>query len=365
MARVYRKTRPDPKRPGQRLRARKWTAVYRDPAWPRHREEPGYTDKAATLALAQRLEREAAARFEGVAVPGDRARALADALDEYLAEKERGGITAKHVAECRARIRRAAAAAGWRRLDQISAAGLRTFLGGLRGRLRAEPSAATVNAYRDAVSAFCAWCVAQGYLPADPVAAVAKARERRERRPGRRRALAAAELAALCAAAPRGRGTVYALAAATGFRRRTLRLLERRHLDLAAPGRPAWRLTGDILKSGSAAAVPCAPEALALLHGLHPGLDALPPAARLLPRLPRDRTVAADLRRAGLDPAGPPRLNFHCLRYTFCAKWARVLPIQKVKALMTHATIAQTADLYGALGLEDVGDDVWTLPEGT
>jgi hypothetical protein len=38
------------------------------------------------------------------------------------------------------------------------------------------------------------------------------------------------------------------------------------------------------------------------------------------------------------------------------------LPIQKVKTLMGHSTIKLTADLYGELGMEDVAEDVWTLP---
>ena len=40
----------------------------------------------------------------------------------------------------------------------------------------------------------------------------------------------------------------------------------------------------------------------------------------------------------------------------------RVLPIQKVKILMRHKAIRMTADLYMQLGLEDVGEEVWTLP---
>ncbi len=38
------------------------------------------------------------------------------------------------------------------------------------------------------------------------------------------------------------------------------------------------------------------------------------------------------------------------------------LPIQKAKVLMCHSTIKLTADLYGELGMEDVAEEVWTLP---
>jgi integrase len=53
--------------------------------------------------------------------------------------------------------------------------------------------------------------------------------------------------------------------------------------------------------------------------------------------------------------------HFHSLRYTFCRLMGEVLPIQKVKVLMRHATISLTADLYGKLGIDDLGEEVWNL----
>jgi hypothetical protein len=52
----------------------------------------------------------------------------------------------------------------------------------------------------------------------------------------------------------------------------------------------------------------------------------------------------------------------HSFRYTFCTMIGRILPIQKVKILMRHSAIKLTADLYTDLGLEDVGESVWSLP---
>ena len=50
------------------------------------------------------------------------------------------------------------------------------------------------------------------------------------------------------------------------------------------------------------------------------------------------------------------------MRYTFCRLMEEVQPIQIVKVLMRHATIALTADLYGKLGIDDLEEKVWNLP---
>jgi integrase len=76
------------------------------------------------------------------------------------------------------------------------------------------------------------------------------------------------------------------------------------------------------------------------------------------------KTFDADLKAAGIAKRGADgrTLVFHSLRYSFCVRAALVLPIQKVKLLMTHRTLAMTADLYADLGLDDAGEDVWALP---
>lgn len=53
--------------------------------------------------------------------------------------------------------------------------------------------------------------------------------------------------------------------------------------------------------------------------------------------------------------------DFHSFRYFFCTQMAAIYPIQKVKALMRHCSINQTADLYLDLGLTDVAEDCWFL----
>ena len=80
--------------------------------------------------------------------------------------------------------------------------------------------------------------------------------------------------------------------------------------------------------------------------------------------VPGCRTLYKDMARAGIPlvDAYDRHADFHSLRYTFCRLMGEVLPIQIVKVLMRHATIALTADLYGKLGIDDLGEKVWSLP---
>jgi hypothetical protein len=80
--------------------------------------------------------------------------------------------------------------------------------------------------------------------------------------------------------------------------------------------------------------------------------------------LPRIRTLNRDLARAGIakrDAEGR-QVDFHAFRYFFCTQLARSMPVQKVRVLMRHSTLKQTCDLYLQLGLDDLAEDVWSLP---
>jgi integrase len=88
------------------------------------------------------------------------------------------------------------------------------------------------------------------------------------------------------------------------------------------------------------------------------------PTAKLFARVPAADTLQQDLSRASLarqDEQGR-WLDFHSLRYTFCTLLARHLPIQKVRLLMRHRDIRMTCNLYMDLGLDDLAEEVWTLP---
>jgi len=80
--------------------------------------------------------------------------------------------------------------------------------------------------------------------------------------------------------------------------------------------------------------------------------------------VPHVVTLHADLERAGIprQDAEGRWADFHSLRYTFCRLMAERFPISTVKWLMRHSTLKLTTDLYGELGIEDLGREVWDLP---
>src|SRR5438034_7953509 len=97
MAYVYKKSRIVN---GRRVKAGKWTCVYRDPGAPKGRSQaPGYRDKQASEAKARQLEKEAERRAAGLEVI-DRSRLLQklalEILPEYLADLERRGASTTH-----------------------------------------------------------------------------------------------------------------------------------------------------------------------------------------------------------------------------------------------------------------------------
>src|SRR5260221_14671828 len=97
MAYVYKKTRSSN---GVNVKRSKYTCVYRDPSHPRgRRQHPGYRDKAASLALAQRLERDAERRAVGLAVVDDAeaSQPWAQHSERYIADLRRRGRSAAYL----------------------------------------------------------------------------------------------------------------------------------------------------------------------------------------------------------------------------------------------------------------------------
>jgi site-specific recombinase XerC len=354
MARVYKKKRNGTKE-------RHWTIIWWDAAEGRERRTPGFSDKEASLSKGRALERAAERRSQGLDVPeaSGLGRRIVEVCGEYLADLARRGATELHRRNVALAVPRAAKACGWEYLRDVRPRDFGEYLGRLA---TAGRSPNTRNQYLTLWRTFADWCVGVKLLAENPLSVLAKASDPRDERPCRRRAFTRDELARLCAAAP-DRAFVYGLAAWTGFRRRTLGLLERRHLDLTDPVRPVWRLDARALKGRRPAVLPVVPEALDLLRQRH-DLASLHPKTPLCGPTPAEARFLRDLARADvprLDAHGR-RLVFHSLRYTFCARMADRLPVQKVKVLMCHRTLAMTADLYGDLGLSADGQDAWTVP---
>lgn len=214
----------------------------------------------------------------------------------------------------------------------------------------------TVNSYLEVARTWLRWCVARGLLPYDPLATVTKVQKPKKVRP--RRAFTPEELKRFLASVPEVHARIYRAAALSGLRRKEVRLLEVRDVDVA---KGLWRLRAESTKARRADTVPMLPEARDLMRPLIGGREG---HERVWPKVPLSRVFKRQLEAIGLAGADARgrRLGFHSLRYTFCTELARRLPVQRVRQLMRHSTIKLTFDLYADLGLDDLWDQVQDLP---
>jgi integrase len=331
----------------------------------------GYTDKEATLALAQRMERDAARVKQGLAPTVDPARAQTpypEALDAWLDRLRHDNLDDKYVSNMRRLVNKLAEGCDWTTLASIRADRAVAWLLDIKRngvpdkdgvRKKRLPSDRTVDQYLESARAFLKWCVATGYLPEDPLASLMKVR--RPKRVRRRRALSHDELRAVLGVAGT-RGPVYRIAALTGLRKDELRQLQWRdcRLDQA---RPCIQLRSEANKSRREDRVPLNAATATELTALRPrDSDPLGPVFRSIPTL---QTFQRDLKRAGIPyrDAEGRQADFHALRYTFCTFLARAnVPIRTAMELMRHKDPRLTLQIYTDAGQLDLDEAVSRLP---
>jgi integrase len=348
--------KPTRKKEGKRVKYRHYYYSYRDHTGKRVIQK-GYTDRAATRELAERKQKEADRKREGIPTQVQERKDYQGALEEYLAEMVRRGSPpgGSNHAGARQALTRWARECGWKATQDINTQQVESKLGSWSKESMAP---ATQNLYHTRLNHFCSYCQRRGWLAHNPVQGIQKAKvgERGKRR--RRRAYTPSELARLLQVAG-PRALVYQLAAWSGFRRKEVRQLQKQDCD---PHAGVWHPRPEILKRDRREWIPMTVECAQLLKELW---DTLPePTSRLVPHVPKAKTLNRDLAKAGIakqDHAGRV-LDFHSLRYFFCTRLASVLPIQKVMVLMRHRSITLTANLYLDLGLTDVMEDNWSVP---
>ena len=242
----------------------------------------------------------------------------------------------------------------WKTLRDITPHRVTTTLAALSAEGRA---ASSTNAYRDNLNAFVEWCVAQGLIETNVVRKVRRAKAGSTPAPKRRRGLRPDELRRLLDANPQYQD-YYLAAVLTGLRWGELSLVECRDFDLDAA---TWQCRPEVDKTKTAHRLPILPDLLPTLRRLCKGKR---PTDRLFPTRQYYVTFDAALARAGIAKVSEDgrRLNFHCLRYTFCTLLAGKLPLKAVQRLMRHATLKRTADLYLQLELDSLIDQVIELP---
>jgi hypothetical protein len=231
MSSVYKKAR-DRKRPNAC-----WFITYTDHEGVR-RTEKGCPDKAATEALARKLESEAELRRRGVIDPKadtyrfQQSRPLAEHLADWKAFQLGKGVTQRHADEGYARVVKLVALAKAEHLNDLTLARLQAALAMLRGKGLALR---TIHHHARLVKNFSRWLWRDGRTREDLLAHLQPPENPESDRRRERRALTEDELIRLIHAAEHGavrcrlsgpdRAMLYRIAAGTGYRSEELQSL--------------------------------------------------------------------------------------------------------------------------------------------
>jgi integrase len=377
MAFTFRPKRID-KSTGRRVLAKKWYAGFWDATRGKWQHRAGYLDRAATKALADRLEREAAQVAEGIRPPENRHRLtpIAEhiaAYRQYLADQD---DTPRHCAEQASRLTRLCDGCGFRIAADLDAGQVSRWLGEQR-RARKRFGAVTSNHYLVAVKAFSAWLFREKRAVTDPLESLAALDDRADRRHPRR-PLSADEFGRLVDAARKStavvhglagpaRAALYLAAAFTGLRAGELAALTPDWLDLDATT-PTVTLRASDDKRRRGAVLPLHPELAAALRAHVAGI---PSGGRLWPGAWAEHFDAATMLRADLATAGIPYVDargryfdFHGLRHQFITSMARAgVPLTTMQRLARHSSPALTANIYTHLDVEgELAEGINRLP---
>jgi integrase len=205
----------------------------------------GFTDRAATVQLAARMEREKAQGETGLVDPfkEHRGQKLTEHVADWIAELRQLGRDHVYVGLCDFRLRRLAADCDWRSLAHITSAAFIKWretanvsvgTARIKGSNVKSMGARTQNHYLTTLQTFCRWVVKRKRMATNPIADVqpvtTAGRLRRERR-----ALLPNEITALLEVVPARHQLAYRMILGTGLRRDELRQLRWSDMKLNAP----------------------------------------------------------------------------------------------------------------------------------
>ena len=357
----------------------------------------GCKDRAATEALARKLEADAMLRAKGIIdtkaekLAQWEAMPIEQHLDAFEQAMQGKGSTAKHIRTTLAYIRRLSEACGFERPADIDAARVSAHVAHLK---REGAGTRAINARLIAFKSFTRWMFRNERLRTDPMMQVAKLNAKTDRRRCRR-ALSDEELAWLIAAARKAptfqsmtgpeRAMLYWLAVETGLRASELRSLTPESFGLADLDRATVTVAAAYSKHRRDDVVPLRrdlAEALATFLEDRPArtavfamptrtaqmLKADMEAARQkwIHNAPSDKERKARERSGFLTYKDPSDriADFHALRHTFITRLARsgIAPAV-AKSLARHSTITLTMDHYTHTLVEDERSALARLPE--
>lgn len=349
-----------------RGKAGKWRIWYVDETG-RTKWETAFTDKKASMDLANRLEQEARLEREGLVEPGARRRrqysavTLAAHVEAWRDDLIARGRPARYAKWRSGAVSRVFALAGQKTIDGYSPEAIARAADGLKAE---GLSACSVNFHLGSVRSFYLWLQDTGRIREQPIGIRRMPRRNVEADRRRvRRALTRDEFARLVAAAEAGgasikwmqpsgpqamnvpgpdRAFLYRLAVGTGFRANELRSLRPSSFRLDGD-QPAIHLAAKNAKNGKAVEQPISRDLAARCR------DWLA-SGRPLPRVPvhTARMLAHDLEAAGIaEKTEAGVVDFHSLRATYITWLAESgVDVATLRELARHHDVNLTIGIY-------------------
>ncbi len=393
------KRKSDQGRPGSR-----WVINYFDAEQGKRRTIRGYSDRGASLAKGDRLERESARRAEGLinVVDEQARRPIGEHLAEYLGTLRARGRESRYVQQVEQKIEFLAPRTGARRAIELDGAKILNVLAEYRFRSgKSNPakslSVAAKNEYIGAAKSFTKWCAENRRLPHDPLVSLKKLKSHSGVRAHPRRALSVDEMSRLLDAAlrrplvelqtirtgrcrgqlgakirpgvaemadatGRERRLAYLTALWTGLRRSELAELRWGdiHLDSATPH---IRLRAEATKAKRGDTIAVHPELAEELRGWRPATAK--PEHLVFKSVPSMRVLRADLKFAGIESGDAVTgfVDLHALRLSYGTMMAVHGVSQRSRqAQMRHSDPRLTEVTYIDARLLPVAAELQTIP---
>lgn len=371
MSSVYKKSR-DRKRPGA-----SWYITFVNEHG-RRQTVKGCPDKAATEAMARKLESEAELRRRGVIDPkadhlaNHEARTLVDHLNDFHNFLVGKGTTVKHADLTRNRVARLIDLARARHVSDMVPSRVQASLRTVRDT---GVSLRSVHHYTRAAKAFSRWLWRDGRARDDALAHLTSPNPDADRR-HERRALTPGEATRLIEAAVHGpvveglngtdRAMLYRLAMGTGFRAGELGSLTPECFDLDG-NPPTVTVRAAYSKRRRDDEQPIRTD---LANILRSWLASKAPRKPVFGELSKytSRMMQRDLKAAGVayKDASDRFADFHALRHTYISALAMSgAPVKVVQSLARHSTPTLTLGTYAHVGVFDQTAALDALPDLT
>ena len=353
-----------------------WYLGYKDENG-KQRTKKGYTDRKATQELADKLEREARLRREGLIDPvaeklrAQRKAPIDDIVDLYEKQLTSRRTTEKHVSLTLSRVRRIISGGKFQVLSDIETDIVQNYLDELAED--EDFGHRTYNHYVQAIDGFGNWLISTKRTALSPFAGLARLNAEVDiRHP--RRALSVDEVSRLIASArasgksiqcfsPEERARIYIIAGLTGLRRKEIASLMPRSFDLQSTP-PTVTVQAACSKHRRTDVLPLHPQLIAVLPEWLRGLS---PGELLFPKLAKRRTwlmVKKDLERAGIAYETPKGIaDFHAAgRHTYITGLlTNGATLPEVKELARHTDVKMTMK-YAHVGIGDRAKALANLP---